>query len=263
VLRRPLTASFSSTQIVLVEHCILTLILFPVWWRACRGLSRSEWAAVLGIAWGGSAIASVCFTEAIRTGNPTTAVLLQKTQPIFAILLAKIALRERLLPRLWIGLAVALFATYLVSFGAIPPAVLLRHPSRAAPLALAAAALWGGSTVLGRFALRNIAFVSLTALRIVMAAPLLALMTWLRPHPWPEFAAKPALSLVALALIPGLAALLIYYRGLRQTPASRAAVAELSFPATAALLNWTLLGASVSPAQIAGFALLWAAIVGM
>ena len=78
-----------------------------------------------------------------------------------------------------------------------------------------------------------------------------------------RFGAVGALSLLALALIPGLAALLIYYRGLRQTPASRAAVAELSFPATAALLNWTLLGASVSPAQIAGFALLWAAIVGM
>jgi hypothetical protein len=40
-------------------------------------------------------------------------------------------------------------------------------------------------------------------------------------------------------------------------------VAELSFPATAALLNWTVLGAGVSLIQIAGFAGLWAAILAM
>jgi drug/metabolite transporter (DMT)-like permease len=95
------------------------------------------------------------------------------------------------------------------------------------------------------------------------ALPLLAFLAWLRPHRWPVPVPRDALSLLALALVPGLAALLIYYRGLRQTHASHAAIAELSFPATAALLNWTLLGASVSPAQLAGFALLWFAILAM
>jgi drug/metabolite transporter (DMT)-like permease len=84
-----------------------------------------------------------------------------------------------------------------------------------------------------------------------------------RPHPWPAFEIKQALSLVTMALIPGLAALLIYYRGLRTTRASLAAVAELTFPATAALLNWTVLGEGVTFVQIAAFAWLWAAILAM
>ena len=43
-------------------------------------------------------------------------------------------------------------------------------------------------------------------------------------------------GLVGLALVPGLAALLIYYRGLQSTPAARATIAELAFPITAAVV---------------------------
>jgi drug/metabolite transporter (DMT)-like permease len=263
MLRRPLTASLSSYQIVFMEHLILTVILLPLWWRTFRTLTRIQWAAVLGIAWGGSALGTLLFTEAIRIGNPTTAVLLQKTQPIFVVLLAKVLLGERLSGRSWMWLGVALIAAYLVSFGAMPPGELIHHAPPATLLALGAAALWGGSTVLGRFALQDISFQSLTSLRIVGAMPLLALLAWVQPNPWPALLPKQILSLLAMALVPGLAALLIYYRGLRNTRASLAAVAELSFPATAALLNWTVLGASVSFVQIAGFAGLWAAILAM
>src|SRR5690242_18996667 len=50
VLRRPLTASLSSYQIVFFEHLILTVILLPLWWRKAGSLTRVQWAAVLGIA---------------------------------------------------------------------------------------------------------------------------------------------------------------------------------------------------------------------
>jgi drug/metabolite transporter (DMT)-like permease len=263
VLRRPLTASFSSIQIVLVEHLILTVVLAPLWWRTCRKLSAAQWGAVLGIAWGGSALGTLFFTEAIRTGNPTTAVLLQKTQPVFAVVLAKVALRERLSLRQWMWLGVAVAAAYVVSFGLTPPGVLLQHVPGGALFALAAAGLWGASTVLGRFALREIPFQRLTAMRIVTAAPLLAVLAGLMPHAWPRMEVRTGLSLLTLALVPGLAALLIYYRGLRHAKASLAAVAELCFPATAALLNWILLGAGVSAVQMGGFGLLWVAILAL
>jgi drug/metabolite transporter (DMT)-like permease len=38
------------------------------------------------------------------------------------------------------------------------------------------------------------------------------------------------LALLLLALVPGLLALLLYYRGLRGTPAAAATLAELAFP---------------------------------
>ena len=73
------------------------------------------------------------------------------------------------------------------------------------------------------------------------------------------FFAEPG-RLVLLALIPGLLALLLYYRGLTGTRASYATLAELAFPATAVVLNWTFLGVGVTANQIVGFVLLWGAV---
>ena len=104
VLRRPLTRSLASPAIVLYEHLILSLIAIPVLisrWRELREMRTRDWLAVLGIAWGGSALATVLFTEAISRGNVNTAVLLQKVQPLFTFLLAGPLLGERLTRRHW------------------------------------------------------------------------------------------------------------------------------------------------------------------
>ena len=82
VLRRPLTASLSSYQIVFIEHLILTVILLPLWWRTFRNLTGCSGPPSSGSRGVARPSAHCFFTEAIRMGNPTTAVLLQKTQPI-------------------------------------------------------------------------------------------------------------------------------------------------------------------------------------
>lgn len=266
LLRRPLTTHFSSAQIVLAEHLILTLVLLPVFWRARAewlALRPLQWGAVLGIGWGGSALATICFTEAIRIGNPTAAVFLQKLQPLFTALLAALLLGEPLTRRFWVCLLVALGGAYLVSFGdQLTLSEWAPVRASAALLALAAAALWGASTVFGRFALKSLSFWTLTALRIVFATPLLLALALFGARPMAaRVTGVQAMSILLMALVPGLAALLIYYRGLRHTRASLAALAELSFPATAAVLNWMFLDAPVAPLQLAGFALVWSVVV--
>ncbi len=271
VLRRPLAGAVSSLMVVFYEHLILSVLLLAVClatreqWRRLR---VREWAAVLGIAWGGSALGTLCFTEAIKIGNPTTAVLLQKLQPLFAVLFATRLLGERLRRRHWLYLALAMAGAYLVSFGNRG----LRAPvgaedgahASAALLAVAAAALWAGSTVLGRYLMPRLSFAALTALRVVGALPLLLLFVLLAGSaPRPVLGMRQLAALLWLALVPGLIALLLYYRGLRHTPASLAAIAELCFPATATLLNWAFLGSRITPVQLAGFALLWGVIVQM
>lgn len=69
--------------------------------------------------------------------------------------------------------------------------------------------------------------------------------------------------LLLLALVPGLLALLLYYRGLRQTPASAATIAELAFPLSALLINWLAFGATLAPGQVLGLAALAAILVHM
>jgi drug/metabolite transporter (DMT)-like permease len=259
--------AWSTWTIVLYEHAILTLAVAGLLWRGrgqLRRLDRWGWCSLIVIAWGGSAIATLAFTEAFREGgNPDVVVLLQKTQPLWAMGVALLVVAERPRPAVGAFLVPAAVGTYMLSFGTRSPADAVHDPgARAAALALLAAGLWGAATAFGRRALRQIDWQMLTAMRFALALPLLAVIA-----AWQGALAPPAgvpsgdwARLPAIALVPGLAAILLYYRGLRTTPAPVATLAELAFPATALLVNWYFLHATLDRAQLAGFALLWATI---
>ena len=266
ILRVPLLEVASPSQIVLLEHLVLLLYSVPavvLGWRYFRGLGVAQWGALLVIGWGGSAIATLLFTTAFAVGNPTVVILLQKTQPLFAVALAGILLRERLGWAYWPCFAVAMVGAYMISFGDLGPFGALGSAELlTAALALGAAILWGSSTVLGRLVLKDIPFYAVTGARLLLAAPLLAGIVIAQSSVGGlgvGFAAEPG-RVVLLALIPGLLALLLYYRGLSGTRASYATLAELAFPATAVILNWTFLGVGLSPNQVIGFVLLWGAV---
>jgi len=95
-----LSAGWSPARLVLGEHLILCLLFLPALWRG-RGefirLTRVQWAALLFVGWGGSALATWLYTTAFALdgSRALTVVLLQKTQPVVAILLAGWVLRER------------------------------------------------------------------------------------------------------------------------------------------------------------------------
>jgi drug/metabolite transporter (DMT)-like permease len=261
IFRRPLTGKLDSITIVLFEHLIASVFLLPRLWshRAeWLRLRAPEWGALIAIAWGGSALATILFTEAVRTGNPSTAVLLQKTQPIIAALLAGVFLSEPLTGGFWGRLAGAIAGAYLISFGAHLP---VRAAAAPALFGLSAAGLWAASTVLGRYVLRRVSPLTLTALRFAAALPILAAAWFGSPQPHSHIGARQLLWLAVLALIPGLCALIVYYRGLFRSLASRAAVAELCFPATAVLLNRLFFDTRISVLQTLGFLLLGAAIL--
>jgi drug/metabolite transporter (DMT)-like permease len=71
------------------------------------------------------------------------------------------------------------------------------------------------------------------------------------------------LALMLLAIVPGLLAILLYYRGLRQTPASTATLAELAFPLTAVAVNYVAFGTRLVTTQWLGMAILMATITIM
>jgi drug/metabolite transporter (DMT)-like permease len=270
VLRVPLLEVMSAPAIVLSEHLVLLLYSIPVvalGWRIFPQLGAGQWVALLVIAWGGSALATLLFTAAFASGNPTVVILLQKTQPLFAIALAHVLLHERLRLAYWPCFAVAILGAYLISFdGLVEPLEALRS-AQALPalLTLGAAVLWGSSTALGRFVLKDMPFHTLTGARLLLALPILLAIVLVQGYlgqVGAGIAAEPA-RVVLLAFIPGLLGLLLYYRGLSATKASYATLAEISFPASAVILNWVFLGVGVSANQILGFCLLWAAILAL
>ena len=269
VLRSPLTGDLSSSAIVFYEHALLAVVFAPYLFinrRRLTELAGASWWAVLWISWGGSALGTICYTQAIKLGNPTSVVFLEKLQPLIAVALAGWLLQEREPRRavFWLRAGLALFAAFLISFSTVPDWGSLKTAEGGAALwAVGAAAIWGSCTVFGRYVLPAVSPTLLTALRIVGALPLLAVLAVSTAsttgialptaEQWPR--------LVLIALIPGLLGLLLYYRGLNHTPASLATLGELCFPAAAAVLNWLFLGTEVSITQGFGVALLWLVVL--
>lgn len=264
-----LLETMTSTQIVLVEHIIVSLIALPVLWKFradLKDLRARHWIAVIFISWGGSALATVLFTLALTHNDPNTVLLLQKMQPLFAIVMAKLLLKESL-PRRFGGLfIIALAGTYLLTFGlTLPSAGWDSWVHAGSLLSLGAAALWGGSTVMGRLMLGQTRYETVTSLRFVVALPLLIFMTWNEGAPWSfplgtGAQAAVILNILGQALLPGLLSLLLYYKGLSSTKASVATLAELSFPMAGVLVNWIAFRTLITWEQLIGFVLIWIAL---
>lgn len=262
LFRRPLTASFSPVTIVFLEHCILVVVILPWLHRSRRELAAlriGDWSALAFIAVGGSVLATSLFTYAIKYGNPSVTVLLQKSQPFLTAFLARATLGERPGRHFWRCLAPALVGATLVSLPDLGRGMfsLESRPSCIAA-ALGAALLWGSCTVFGRYVVPKLPPLALTGCRFVLALPILVLLFVMQPEAERSLPAswEQMIMLSAMALIPGLAALAFYYRGLRSTEAAMASVAELAFPVTAVAVNWLVLGIGIVPTQVFGGVLL-------
>jgi drug/metabolite transporter (DMT)-like permease len=197
--------------------------------------------------------------------------VLQQTQPLIAIVLAWIVLGERRRPWFWPAAAVAIIAVYMVVFASDPlsPISALQNGRiEVGLLALGAAVLWASGTVMGRFALGSISFWSMTSLRFTLALPVLLIVVLAQDglagfghYRFSDFVP----NLLAIAIVPGLLALLLYYRALSKTPASLATIAEMAYPVAATLIAsapppWGF-NQPVYPVQLVGTALLLAVIV--
>lgn len=264
LLRKPLTESLPSSTIVFYEHLFGVIILLPILyksWKQFTKLSRKEWWAVLFIGVGGSALATYFFTSAFIYTSSSVAIILQKTQPIIAIILAAIFLNEKLVKSFWFWTALALGGAYFISF---PNGLgeLTFQNSKGIWYALIAAFFWGGSTVMGKIALKKLTFTALTSLRLTIALFfLLFFITTQRGLNDLGLLAVPDIGRILLiTLFTGTGALLVYYYGLRSTKASVATIAELFFPFSAVILNWIFLGDKLIGRQIIGGLVLVGAI---
>jgi drug/metabolite transporter, DME family len=238
----------SSSAIVFAEDLFVTVACIPFVARVARdlhGRSHRDILALIAIGVGPQALATVLFTQSISIALQSNSVnetyLLQQGQPIMAIALAWLVLKERRRARFWPIAALSLFAVYLVIFARTPLqpfSDLGRGHALATLCALGAALLWASGTVLGRYALRDVSFVTTTAMRFTIALPVLLAVTLISngAGAFTVYRLADVPNLIGLAIVPGLCAILLYYRALRSTPASLATLAETAFPLTVTLL---------------------------
>lgn len=261
LLREPLSHQLPALAVVLAEHVVLVLLVSPWVVPAIGALTRSSVRTKLGvlvIGAGSSALATTLFTAAFRTGDPITPQVLQKLQPLFALLLAAVILGERLTARFPLFAAPAIVGVWLLAFPN-PLGVGVQNLTAVA-LAIGAALLWAAGTVLGRLVSAELSFLHVTTLRFTVGLVTLAVFAMATSTPV-SVPVDLIPRLVLLALVPGLLALVLYYIALRRTPASRATLAELAFPLTAAAVGVTLLDGRLDGSQWVGFVVVLASVV--
>lgn len=263
LLRLPLVRELPAATIVFWEHLLIVVVLSPLLpsaWRVFRAAHARAKLALVVIGAGASAVATALFTQAFLLGDPVTPQVLQKLQPVIAIVAATALLGERLRAGYWLFAVPALVGAWLVAFrdplSASPTAAL------AAVLAVGAAALWAIGTVLGRMVSVSLPSRDVTVLRFAIGLPAAAIVLAVQGAPVLVTPAQLG-PLALLALVPGLLGLSLYYLGLRATAASRATLAELAFPVTATLIGVGLLGARLSLTQWIGLVVVVAAVTGL
>ena len=261
-----------ATQIVSMEHIVLTIVCLPlIWlgWREIRALSWPQWRAVILIGVGASALATILFTISFSYFHFIETLLLQKLQPLTAILLAHFWLGERISRRAWLWVPVAIIGAYCIVIPdpLDPRAAWEDFHISAGLFAIAAATLWGAGTVFGRYALSQVRFTTLTALRFTTALPaLLVLLVLLGgPAAFTHYRLDDLPLYLGIALVPGLFPMLLYYRGLASTPASLATLAELAFPITGIIVNLLFVTPpqTITGWQLAGIVILAGSLIAL
>ncbi len=176
IVLRPSLYSLPVPLVVFIESAIVAILLTPFFikkFSSLKHLKIKDWLAFFGVALLGGAIGTMAITKAlfyVNFVNLSVVILLQKLQPVFAISLAKIFLKEKLPKEFFLWAALAIVGAYFMTFGlSVPNFSTGDKTTIAALFALLAAFSFSSSTVLSKRALRNVDFEMGTYLRFLFA----------------------------------------------------------------------------------------------
>ena len=262
-------STLPSFFIISLEHIIGAIIFFPILmkgWGEIVKIQQRGWISVLWISICGGILGTFFYTKALSyVGyiNLSVVVLLQKFQPIFAISLASIILKEHITKRFLILALSAIVGGYFITFGNNSMADWDDKTIIAALLALLAAFSWGSSTVLGKHALKQISFITLTSLRLSItgAITLFILISTGQYELIPDVSVNEWGYIFLIVISTGSLALFIYYYGLKYLPASHVTLYELFWPLSAFAIDWIFHGYLMTVYQFGGAIILLSSII--
>lgn len=268
ILRRSLY-SLPPAVIVFYEHLLGAIILLPILFKfssELKKMKRREWISIFIVSLFSGALGTIFYTKAlgmVQYIQFSVVVLLQQLQPVWAILAASILLKEKITRDFAKWAILAVIAAYFITFRDLR----LNFTEGtgtiiAALLALGAGFVWAVSTSFSKIVLNKVSFVTATFLRFWLAPFFAFLFIVFQNQQNMLFAINTNqwITLLGITFSTGMVALLIYYFGLRKTPARVSTICELTWPASAIFIDFLLYKQGLSPTQIFGAVLLFISI---
>jgi probable blue pigment (indigoidine) exporter len=273
-LRR--TASTALAPVVWGTTYIVTTEFLPPGHPMFAGLLRALPAGLIALAatrtlprgawWGKAAVLGglniglflpLLFTAAERLPGGVAATM-SAAQPLLVALLAVAVLGERLSARRLAWGAVGVVGVGLVVIG---PDAALDTTGIAAGLA-GTAVMALGVTLTKRWGRpEGVGPLTLTAWQLTAGGLFLTPLTFLAEGAPPAIDGRAVLGYLWLGLVGGLITYALWFRGIASLPVTSVAVLALLSPLVAAALGAAVLGQTLGPVQLAGFALALASIV--
>ncbi len=214
--------------------------------------------AILIVSLFSGALGTILYTAALGKINYiqfSVVPLLQQLQPVWGISAAAFLLKEKLNKKFLMWAGIGIIAAYFVTFKDLTINLDTGSGTAIAALfALLAGVVWAVSTSFSKIVLNKVSPWTTTLLRFIFA-PIFAFMfilmlgqqnsVWaVTPDQW--------FRLLAITFSTGMVALLIYYIGLKKTPARVSAIAELTWPASAIFIDYVHFHNALSITQILG-----------
>ena len=248
ILLTPQLYNLNTAFVVFLLHLFpfaLMNVFFFREYRLLKTMTRSDFIYFMLVALFGGALGTLAIVKSLfllNFNNLSVIVLLQKLQPVFAVLLARMILKEKIKKGFALWAVIALIAGYFMTFGWNLPDFSTNGivTVYAALLSLLAAFSFGSSTVFSKKILGNYSFVSSTFFRygfttvimlmIVLASGHIGDFALVTPRNW--------LFVALIGLTTGSGAIFLYYYGLRNVKASLSTFLELLYPITAVVLDY-------------------------
>lgn len=248
-----------DVQLVVFLLHIIPFIIFNFFmfkeYKKLKTFKKSDFLGFFLLALFGGAIGTMAIVKALFLVNfqhLTVVVLLQKLQPIFAIILATIILKEKLYPNFILWGTVAIIAAYTLTFGfSLPNFDTGENTIFAALYALLAAFSFGSATVFSKKMLANFnyktvtfyryGFTTLIMLIFVLVNSKLPIISNVTNENW--------IIMLIIAVTTGSGAIFLFYYGLKNVRAIIATICELCFPLSAILFDYLINDSKLSPIQ--------------
>jgi len=258
VLLIPHLSNLSATYASLLQGVFSLSLLTVLFSKRLFTILKVRWRdflILLLIALFAGFLGSIAIVKALfltNFVNLSIVVLLQKLQPLFAVLLAMIFLKERPSKKYFIWFAVVIVAGYFLAFGWHIPVMSFKNKMLLADiLSIFAALCFASNTVFGRYLSLEISFETISYYRALLSTGMILVFTLCFTHTL-HFSAITGGDVKILLLITFLAGpltLLLYYNGLKYVKASIATLCELSMPITAVVLDYLFNHAHYSSLQ--------------
>lgn len=251
---RPLDTGFVVMMLHFIPFVIMNLFLYKEY-RIALAFTSNQWVNLFLIALFGGAAGTLFIVKALfllEFKPLTVVVLLQKLQPVFAITLAAILLKERISRSFVLWASLALVAGYTLTFGLeLPDFKENGNTLKASGYAILAAAAFGSSTVFSKRAVGAMSFRTATFFRYGLTSAIMLVyvavhnsftnITQVTTLQWGIF--------LIIAFTTGSGAIFLYYLGLIRVKAMVATMCELFFPISAILFDYLINGAVLTTVQ--------------